>query len=150
MDSGKVLMVNLRTPDEETRNLLGSLLMTMFEQAALARESIPKPQRRRFFLFVDEFQKFTANEGSVTTLAEILSECRKYGLHLDLRPPELGAAIGPSAAVGRAGAGPGQGHLRQWAADGAEPGGIALLAEHRGDQARGGGPGPAGAHASAL
>ena len=82
MDRGQVLLVNLRTPDEETRNLLGSMLMTMFEQASLSRESIPIAQRRRFFLFVDEFHKFTANEGSVTTLAEILSECRKYGLHL--------------------------------------------------------------------
>jgi hypothetical protein len=82
MDRGQILLVNLRTPDEETRNLLGSLLMTSFEQAALTREALPKLQRRRFFLFVDEFQKFTANEGSVTTLAEILSECRKYGLHL--------------------------------------------------------------------
>jgi hypothetical protein len=82
MDEGRVLLVNLRTPDEETRNLLGSLLMTAFEQAALAREAIPQHKRRRFFLIVDEFQKFTANEGSVTTLAEILSECRKYRLHL--------------------------------------------------------------------
>jgi hypothetical protein len=82
MDQGQVLLVNLRTPDEESRNLLGSLLMTAFEQAALAREALPKSQRRRFFLIVDEFQKFTATEGSVTTLAEILSECRKYGLHL--------------------------------------------------------------------
>lgn len=80
MDRGQILLVNLRTPDEETRNLLGSLLMTSFEQAALTRAALPKA--RRFFLFVDEFQKFTANAGSVTTLAEILSECRKYGLHL--------------------------------------------------------------------
>lgn len=82
MDQGKILLVNLRTPDEETRTLLGSLLMIMAEQAALSRESLPKAQRRRFFLIVDEFQKFTANEGSATTLAEILSECRKYALHL--------------------------------------------------------------------
>ena len=82
MDQGKILLVNLRTPDEETRNLLGSLLMTMAEQTALSRESLPKARRRKFFLIVDEFQKFTANEGSATTLAEILSECRKYGLHL--------------------------------------------------------------------
>jgi hypothetical protein len=82
MDRGQILLVNLRTPDEETRNLLGSLLMTLFEQAALSRERLPKERRRKFFLMVDEFQKFTANEGSATTLAEILSECRKYGLHL--------------------------------------------------------------------
>lgn len=82
MDEGKVLLINLRTPDEETRTLLGSLIMTMFEQQALSRESLPKEKRRKFFLMVDEFQKFTANEGSVVTLAEILSEARKYALHM--------------------------------------------------------------------
>jgi hypothetical protein len=79
MDQGKILLVNLHTQEEETKNLLGSLLMSFFEQAALSR---PQSQRRPFFLLVDEFQKFCANSGSVATLAEILSECRKYRLHL--------------------------------------------------------------------
>ena len=82
MDQGKILLVNLRTPDEETRTLLGSLLMTAFEQAALARENLAPDKRKKFYLFVDEFQKFVASEGSAITLAEILSECRKYGLQL--------------------------------------------------------------------
>lgn len=82
MDEGKIILVNLRTPEEETRNLLGSLLMTQFEQAALSRAELPKDKRRPFFLVVDEFQKFAATAGSVATIAEILSECRKYGLHM--------------------------------------------------------------------
>lgn len=82
MDDGRILLVNLRTPEEETRNLLGSLLMTSFEQAALSRADVAENKRRPFFLIVDEFQKFAATSGSVATIAEILSECRKYGLYL--------------------------------------------------------------------
>ena len=82
MDEGQVLLVNLGTCDQETRSLLGSLLMVFFEQAAFSRADLPKEKRRPFFLVVDEFQKFTANEGSTRVLAEVLSECRKYGLHL--------------------------------------------------------------------
>jgi hypothetical protein len=82
MDEGKILLVNLRTKDETTKLLLGSLLMAMIEQATLTREEIPKERRRPFFLLVDEFQKFCANAGSVVTLAEFLSECRKYGLRV--------------------------------------------------------------------
>src|SRR5690606_33017434 len=47
MDRGQILLVNLRTPGEETRNLLGSLLMTSFEQAARSREILPKQQPRK-------------------------------------------------------------------------------------------------------
>ena len=50
---GKILLINLRTPDEETRNLLGSLLMTNFEQASLSRENLPRKKRRKFYLIVD-------------------------------------------------------------------------------------------------
>lgn len=82
MDESKIVLVNLRTPEEETRNLLGSLLMTQFEQAALSRAELPKDKRAPFFLVVDEFQKFAATAGSAATIAEILSECRKYGLHM--------------------------------------------------------------------
>lgn len=89
MDAGRVLLVNLGRCDQETRNLLGSLLMVFFEQAALSRVELPKPQRRPFFLAVDEFQKFTANEGSTRVLSEVLSECRKYGLHLLLAHQSL-------------------------------------------------------------
>jgi len=81
MDDGCILLVNL-AGDAMTKNLLGALLLSFFEQAALSREDMPKDKRRRCYLIIDEAQRFTATEGSMATFGEILSECRKYGLSL--------------------------------------------------------------------
>ena len=43
----------------------------------MSRQEIPEPERRDFFLYVDEFQNFATPD-----FATILSEARKY--HLDL------------------------------------------------------------------
>lgn len=90
MDEGKVLLVDLGRCDGETRRLLGSLIVTGIEQAALARKEEPTRARRSFYFYIDEFQDFTANEGSAITLAQILSESRKFGLHLTLAHQTLG------------------------------------------------------------
>ena len=84
MDGQKVLLCDLGRVDGETRKLLGSLIVTGLEQAALARKDLPRGERKPFFFLIDEFQDYCANEGSVQTLARILSECRKFGLHLGL------------------------------------------------------------------
>ena len=84
MDGQKVLICDLGRVDGETRRLLGSLIVTGLEQAALSRKDTPRHERRPFFFLIDEFQDYCANEGSVQTLARILSECRKFGLHLGL------------------------------------------------------------------
>ena len=84
MDGQKVLLCDLGRVDGETRRLLGSLIVTGLEQAAFSRKETPRPQRHPFFFLIDEFQDYCANEGSVQTLARILSECRKFGLHLGL------------------------------------------------------------------
>jgi hypothetical protein len=89
MDEGKVLIVDLGNCDGETRHLLGSLIMTGLEMAALARKDITG-SRRPFYLFLDEFQDFSANAGSAKTLAQILAECRKFGLYLHLAHQTLG------------------------------------------------------------
>ena len=60
-------------------NLLGSLLTTQFQLAAMARSTAPETLRRDFFLFIDEFQNFTTD-----AFASILSEARKYRLDLTL------------------------------------------------------------------
>ena len=81
MDEGRVLLVDLGRCDGETRRLVGSLLVTGLEQAAASRQS---EARRPCYAYIDEFQDFAANPGSVKSLAQILSECRKFGLHLTL------------------------------------------------------------------
>ena len=79
MDNGQVLLVNLskgRT-GEDASTLLGALLVTSLQQAAMSRASIAEAQRRDFFLYVDEFQNFATE-----SFATILSEARKYRLSL--------------------------------------------------------------------
>ena len=60
-------------------NLLGSLLTTQFQLAAMARTTETEEKRRDFFLFIDEFQNFTTD-----AFASVLSEARKYRLDLTL------------------------------------------------------------------
>ena len=83
MDEGKVLLVDLGRSDSETRRLLGSLIVTGIEQAARSRKDV-KGTRRPFYFCIDEFQDFSANDGAAQTLAQILSESRKFGLYLTL------------------------------------------------------------------
>ena len=84
MDQGRILICNLGRVDAETRRLLGSLIVTGLEQASFSRHDTPLSKRRRFYFVIDEFQDYCANAGSEQTLARILSECRKFGLHLIL------------------------------------------------------------------
>ncbi len=94
MDEGKILLLNLGHLDIETNRLLGSLIMTSFELAMRRRQNT-----NLWPLTIDEFAQYMANEGSITTLAHILSEARKFGLGLcishqtlsQLTPRMLGA-----------------------------------------------------------
>lgn len=90
MDEGRVFIADLGRCDGETRRLLGSLITIGIEHAALSRKDEPTRSRRPFHFYVDEFQDFCANEGSARTLSEILSESRKFGLHLTLAHQTLG------------------------------------------------------------
>ena len=94
MDEGKVLLLDLGQLDPETRRLLGSLMVTLIELLMRKRENTTL-----WPLTIDEFAQFMASEGSVTTLAHVLSEARKYGIGLcaahqtlsQLTPTMLGA-----------------------------------------------------------
>lgn len=90
MDEGRVFIADLGRCDGETRRLLGSLITIGIEHAALSRKDEPTRSRRPFHFYMDEFQDFCANEGSARTLSEILSESRKFGLHLTLAHQTLG------------------------------------------------------------
>lgn len=83
IDSGKILIINLGCfHDEETQRLLGSLFLTSLEQAAFSRSNQVAALRKPFFCMIDEFPLFCSRDQ--TSLARILSECRKYRLHLGL------------------------------------------------------------------
>jgi hypothetical protein len=81
MDNRRILIANLSKGllGEDKANLLGSLLVTSFEIAAMERVNIPESERRDFFLFIDEFHNFATD-----SFATILSEARKYRLNLTL------------------------------------------------------------------
>jgi len=81
MDRGQILIVNLSNGrmGEDASSLLGSLLITDLQLAAMSRADVREDERLDFHLYVDEFQHFAT--GSFTT---ILSEARKYHLNLTL------------------------------------------------------------------
>lgn len=87
MDEGRIFIANLAKgrlgPDKSA--LLGSLLVSQFELAALSRADRPEGERRDFFLYVDEFFNF-ATDG----FASLLAEARKYRLNLTLAHQYLG------------------------------------------------------------
>ncbi len=79
MDDQKVLMVNLskgRIGDLNAQ-LLGLIMVSKINMAAMSRADMPEDQRKDFYLYVDEFQNFATD-----TFWEILSEARKYRLAL--------------------------------------------------------------------
>jgi hypothetical protein len=81
MDNGRLFIANLSKGrlGHEKANLLGSLLTTQFQLAAMTRANQPEALRRDFYLLIDEFQNF-----STDAFASILSEARKYRLCLTL------------------------------------------------------------------
>ncbi len=81
MDHERIFIASLSKGrlGHDKANLLGSLLTTQFQLAAMARANRPEPERRDFYLFIDEFQNF-----STEAFAAILAEARKYRLCLTL------------------------------------------------------------------
>ena len=81
MDRRGILLVNLAKGriGEDQANLIGSLLISQFEQAALSRADTSLENRIRFFLVIDEFQNFLSD-----SFSSMLSESRKYGLSVTL------------------------------------------------------------------
>src|SRR3989338_9525277 len=81
MDEGKILIVNVSKGEigEDASRLLGALLITKLQLAAMSRVDVPENQRPDFYLYVDEFQNFATE-----SFVNILSEARKYHLCLTL------------------------------------------------------------------
>ena len=81
MDDGQILVVNLSKGNvgESAAGLLGSLLVSSLQQAAMSRSNVPEADRSDFGIVVDEFQTY-----STPAFATFLSESRKYRVHLVL------------------------------------------------------------------
>ena len=81
MDQKKILLCNLSKGElgDMNSDLLGFVLVSKIQIAALGRADIPESERNDFYLYLDEFQNFTTD-----SIATILSEARKYHLNLNL------------------------------------------------------------------
>ena len=86
MDSGKIFLAKL--PEgllgRENSHLLGTLLVSKFQQIAMSRQAQQIAARRDFWLYIDEFANFIT-----PSMAEILSGARKYRIGLTLAHHEL-------------------------------------------------------------
>lgn len=87
MNSGKVLLVNLSQGKigEDNAALLGAMIITQFQLAAMNRIRSAEESRKDFYLYVDEFQNFATG-----AFVKILSEARKYRLCLTLANQYIG------------------------------------------------------------
>lgn len=79
MDEKKIVIMNLSKGriGEDNSRLLGGMLITKIQLAAMERVDTLEADRKDFFLYVDEFQNF-----ATPSFANILSEARKYRLSL--------------------------------------------------------------------
>jgi len=79
MDNKKILIMNLSKGriGEDNTQLLGAMMITKIQLAAMSRVDVPESERNDFYLYVDEFQNFATD-----SFANILSEARKYRLNL--------------------------------------------------------------------
>lgn len=94
MDNQKILLVNLSKgkTGEVNSDLLGLIIVSKIQMAAMARADMPEAQRKDFYLYIDEFQNYTTD-----SIATILSEARKYKLGLTVAHQYIAQLTGDGA-----------------------------------------------------
>lgn len=97
MDQEKILIVNLSRGKigEDNSALLGAMMITKIQLAAMSRADVTTDKRPDCYLYVDEFQNFATD-----SFAVILSEARKYNLcltmanqYVEQMPEEVRSAV---------------------------------------------------------
>ncbi|MBU0671016.1 MAG: type IV secretory system conjugative DNA transfer family protein [Patescibacteria group bacterium] len=90
MDNQKIILCNLckGTVGEVNSSLLGLIMVSKIQMAAMARATMKKEDRKDFYLYIDEFQNYTTD-----SIATILSEARKYMLDLTLAHQYIGQLV---------------------------------------------------------
>lgn len=91
MDNEKILIINLSKGKvgDVNANLLGLIIVSKLQMAALQRADMPQEDRKDFYLYIDEFQNFITD-----SIATILSEARKYRLSLNIAHQYMGQLVG--------------------------------------------------------
>lgn len=87
MNHEKLLLVSLSKGiiGDLNSNLLGLILVSKIQIAAMRRQNMTKEERKDFFLYIDEFQNYITD-----SIESILSEARKYRLWLVIAHQYLG------------------------------------------------------------
>ncbi len=90
MDEKKIIIMNLSKGrvGEDNAKLLGGMLITKLQLAAMSRVDILEEKRQDFYFYVDEFQNFVTD-----SFATILSEARKYRLDLIITNQYIGQLV---------------------------------------------------------
>ena len=98
MNNQKILLVNVSKGriGEDNSAILGAMLITKIQSAAMERVRIPEDERKDFYLYVDEFQNFATD-----SFVNILSEARKYRLDLIIAHQYIGQLVTDSSTAVR-------------------------------------------------
>jgi len=90
MNKRKIFLVNVSKGriGENNSRLLGAMVITKLQLAAMERVRISENEREDFYLYVDEFQNFATD-----SFASILSEARKYRLNLIIAHQYIGQLV---------------------------------------------------------
>ena len=90
MNTEKIVLVNVSKGriGEDNSQLLGAMVITKLQLAAMERIRIAESERKDFYLYVDEFQNFATE-----SFASILSEARKYRLDLVIAHQYIGQLV---------------------------------------------------------
>ena len=90
MNNQKILLINVSKGriGEDNSAILGAMLITKIQLAAMERVRIPENERKDFYLYVDEFQNFATD-----SFVNILSEARKYRLDLIIAHQYVGKLV---------------------------------------------------------
>jgi len=90
MNNQKILLVNVSKGriGEDNSAILGAMIITKIQLAAMERVRIPEDERKDFYLYVDEFQNFATD-----SFVNILSEARKYRLDLTIAHQYVGQLV---------------------------------------------------------
>lgn len=87
LNSGKVIIFNLSKGllGKESAPAFGKLVIALIQGIARKRQLIPEKMRKPTYVFVDEMQNYVTE-----TIDEIMTESRKYALHMILANQVLG------------------------------------------------------------
>jgi len=90
MDEGKIFLASLAGEATQAEaSIMGALLISKLQLAAMSRTQLPVDRRRMFYLYVDEVQNFVT-----TSLSTMFSEAAKYALSLTVANQYLSQLAG--------------------------------------------------------